>query len=123
MLPGGLGTIVPASVQILNAPAWYSDPYGANIAVTATSVGWEIDTQTCPGGCDNIFDYLKPRDIGHVSLPLAIGDSQFYGNLQGWVVGGGGPLGIYNPEGGLTIVTTPEPNSGLMLAYAFYWVR
>lgn len=72
MLPGGLGTIVPASVQILNAPAWYSDPYGANIAVTATSVGLEIDTQTCPGGCDNIVDYLKPQDIGHVSLPLAI---------------------------------------------------
>ncbi len=72
MLPGGLGTFVSASVQILNAPAWYSDPYGANIAVTATSVGLEIDTQTCPGGCDNIVDYLKPQDIGHVSLPLAI---------------------------------------------------
>jgi hypothetical protein len=26
------------------------------------------------------------------------GDSQFYGNIQEWVVGGGRPLGTYNPE-------------------------
>jgi len=51
MLPGGVGTIDPASVQILNAPTWSSDPYGA-IAVTATSLGVEIDAQTCPGGCE-----------------------------------------------------------------------
>ena len=78
---------------------------------------------------------ISRQDIGHVSLPLAItgpGTYQFgldlewrqsYGNLQEWVVGDGGPLGTHNPEGGLTIATTPEPNSGLMLAYAFYWVR
>ena len=70
MLPGGLGTIYQQAYRFPNAPAW--DPYGANIAVTATSVRLEIDTQTCPGGCDNTVDYLKPQDIGHVSLPLAI---------------------------------------------------
>ncbi len=30
-----------------------------------------------------------------------------------------GTLGTYNPEGGLTIVTTPEPNSGLMFGVCF----
>ena len=43
----------------------------------------------------------------------------FMENIQEWVVGGGRPLGTYNPEGGLTIVTTPEPNSGLMFGVCF----
>ena len=126
-LPGSTGLDVdPSSVQILNSP--YAAPFVENITVQNDSLFMSIDMQTCPGGCGSA-NYLERRDVGQVSLLNPItgpGTYQFgsndvntYGTLEEWVVGGGGPTGIFNPEGSVTIVVTPEPNSGLMFGGCF----
>jgi hypothetical protein len=127
-LPGSTGlNIDPSDVQIFNSP--YAAPYVESVSVQNNSLSLAIDMQTCPGGCDGIAGYLTRRDVGIVDLLNPItgpGTYQFgsndlntYGTLEEWVVGGGSPIGIFNPEGSVAVMVTPEPNSGLMIGACF----
>jgi hypothetical protein len=129
-LPGTFGLAIdPGSVQILNAP----DPGStvSSVSVFGDFVSVELRSETCPGGCDGIPGYLDHRTVGDASLlnPIAgPGTYQFgpssdqqtvYSTLSEFVVGGGPGTGPVNLEGSVTIVVTPEPNTGLMFGSCF----
>ena len=69
-LPGSTGLNVdPSTVQILNSP--YASPYVEDVSILPENndtIEMSIDTQTCPGGCDGIPNYLTRSDTAFIEL-------------------------------------------------------
>jgi hypothetical protein len=131
ILGSSLVTIDPGDVKVLNAEFQGLPASGfyvlGDITVRDDYFAVTLQRERCPGGCNNISNYLDDQITGNAHLlnpitspgtyqtPDITGGSQ----MQYYVVGGGPPFTYVDPGATVTLMATPEPNSGLMFGGCF----